>query len=86
MAMDSCVYQHFGRLDAILYNAGYGYMSAVEEIDLVEAQANFDTNVFGTLSVIQAALPFLRDQRSGHIITLSSIGMSSDICRCSANA
>ncbi len=67
-------HQHFGRLDVILCNAGYGYMGAIEEIVPADAQANFDTNVFGTLSVIQVALPLLRAQRSGHIITLSSIG------------
>jgi NADP-dependent 3-hydroxy acid dehydrogenase YdfG len=64
---------HFGRLDVILSNAGYGYMSAVEEIDIDAAKANFETNVWGTLNVIQAALPFLRGQGSGHILTLSSI-------------
>jgi NAD(P)-dependent dehydrogenase (short-subunit alcohol dehydrogenase family) len=67
-------HQHFGRLDVILSNAGYGYMGAIEEVVTADAQANFDTNVFGTLSVIQAALPFLRAQRSGHILTVSSIG------------
>ncbi len=67
-------HRHFGRLDVILCNAGYGYMSAVEEIDPDQARANLETNVFGTLSVIQAALPFLRKQGSGHILTLSSIG------------
>ena len=49
-------------------------MGAIEEAVTAEAQANFDTNVFGTLSVIQAALPLLRAQRSGHILTVSSIG------------
>ncbi len=67
-------HRHFGRLDVILCNAGYGYMGALEEVVTGEAQANFDTNVFGTLSVIQAALPLLRPQRSGHILTVSSIG------------
>jgi NAD(P)-dependent dehydrogenase (short-subunit alcohol dehydrogenase family) len=67
-------HRHFGRLDVILCNAGYGYMGALEEVVTAEAQANFDTNVFGTLSVIQAALPLLRAQRSGHILTVSSIG------------
>jgi NAD(P)-dependent dehydrogenase (short-subunit alcohol dehydrogenase family) len=66
--------QHFGRLDVILCNAGYGYMGAVEEVAADDVQANFATNVFGTLSVIQAALPLLRAQGSGHILTLSSIG------------
>ncbi len=67
-------HQHFGRLDVILCNAGYGYMSAIEEIVPAEAQANFETNVFGTISVIQAALPLLRAQRRGHVLTMSSIG------------
>ena len=66
--------QHFQRLDVILCNAGYGYMGAIEELEHEQVQANFDTNVFGTLSVIQAALPILRAQGSGHILTMSSIG------------
>jgi len=67
-------HQRFGRLDVILCNAGYGYMGAIEEAVTAEAHANFETNVFGTLSVIQAALPLLRAQGSGHILTVSSIG------------
>jgi NADP-dependent 3-hydroxy acid dehydrogenase YdfG len=61
-------HQHFGRLDVILSNAGYGLMGAVEEASLEDARANFETNVLGTLSVIQAALPLLRAQGSGHIL------------------
>ncbi|MFM2087501.1 MAG: hypothetical protein RLZZ237_2370 [Pseudomonadota bacterium] len=67
-------HRHFQRLDVILCNAGYGYMGAIEELEHEQVKANFDTNVFGTLSVIQAALPILREQRSGHILTMSSIG------------
>jgi NAD(P)-dependent dehydrogenase (short-subunit alcohol dehydrogenase family) len=67
-------HRQFGGLDVVLCNAGYAYMGAVEELDFEAAKANFDTNVFGTLSVIQAALPLLRAQGHGHIITLSSIG------------
>lgn len=67
-------HQHFGRLDVILSNAGYGLMGAVEEASLEDARANFETNVLGTLSVIQAALPLLRAQRSGHILPVSSVG------------
>jgi NAD(P)-dependent dehydrogenase (short-subunit alcohol dehydrogenase family) len=65
---------HFGRLDVIVSNAGYGYMGAVEELAPEEVKANFETNVFGTLSLIQAALPILRVQGGGHILTVSSIG------------
>ncbi|MBE1160895.1 SDR family NAD(P)-dependent oxidoreductase [Dyella acidiphila] len=67
-------HQHFGRLDVIVSNAGYGYMGALEELEPEQAKASFETNVFGTLWVIQAALPILRAQKSGHILTLSSIG------------
>jgi NAD(P)-dependent dehydrogenase (short-subunit alcohol dehydrogenase family) len=67
-------HSHFGRLDVILSNAGYGYMGAIEELEPEQIKASFDTNVFGTLSVLQAALPFLRAQGSGHILTVSSIG------------
>ncbi|MCB8883649.1 SDR family NAD(P)-dependent oxidoreductase [Acidisoma cellulosilytica] len=66
--------QHFGRLDVILSNAGYGYMGAIEELEPAQAKASFDTNVFGTMWVLQAALPILRAQASGHILTVSSVG------------
>jgi NAD(P)-dependent dehydrogenase (short-subunit alcohol dehydrogenase family) len=64
---------HFGRLDVILSNAGFGMMGAVEEVSIEDARANFETNVFGTLNLIQAALPLLRTQGSGHIIPVSSV-------------
>jgi NAD(P)-dependent dehydrogenase (short-subunit alcohol dehydrogenase family) len=67
-------FAHFERLDVVLCNAGYGYMGAIEELEPEQVRANFETNVFGTLSVIQAALPILRARGSGHIITVSSIG------------
>lgn len=72
-AVDETV-RRFSRLDVVICNAGYGYMGAVEELEFAQVKANLETNVFGTLSVIQAALPVLRAQRSGHILTVSSIG------------
>ena len=65
---------HFKRLDVVLCNAGYGYMGAIEELEQEQVKANFETNVFGTLSVVQAALPILRAQGGGHVLTVSSIG------------
>lgn len=64
---------HFGRLDIVLNNAGYALIGAIEEASDAEVRAEFDTNVFGPLSVIQAALPLLRAQGSGHIIGVSSV-------------
>ncbi|CAN5249137.1 hypothetical protein BH09ACT10_BH09ACT10_30780 [soil metagenome] len=66
--------QHFGQLDIVVNNAGYGHFGMVEEISEDEARAQLETNVFGALWVTQAALPIMREQGSGHIIQVSSIG------------
>ena len=63
---------HFGRLDVVINNAGYSLVSTIEEASEDEVRAMFDTNYFGTIRVIQAALPLLREQGSGHIIGVSS--------------
>ncbi len=76
-AVDRTVKQahdHFGRLNIIVNNAGYGLFGAVEEASEQEAREQLETNLFGALWVTQAALPYLRDQGSGHIIQVSSIG------------
>jgi NAD(P)-dependent dehydrogenase (short-subunit alcohol dehydrogenase family) len=65
---------HFGRLDVVVNNAGYGMSGAVEELDEAQARRQIEVNLFGALWVTQAALPFLREQGSGWIVQVSSIG------------
>jgi NAD(P)-dependent dehydrogenase (short-subunit alcohol dehydrogenase family) len=67
-------HEHFGRLDVVVNNAGYGQFGMIEEISEEEARAQVETNVFGALWVTQAALPLLREQGSGHLLQVSSIG------------
>jgi NADP-dependent 3-hydroxy acid dehydrogenase YdfG len=63
---------HFGRLDIVLNNAGYSLVGTIEEASADDVRALYETNIFGTLAVIQAALPLLRQQGGGHILGTSS--------------
>lgn len=66
--------QTFGGIDVLVNNAGYGYFTSIEEGEEDKIRAQFDTNVFGLVNMIQAVLPGMRKQRSGTIINFSSIG------------
>jgi NAD(P)-dependent dehydrogenase (short-subunit alcohol dehydrogenase family) len=63
----------FGRIDVVANNAGYGLFGALEEIPDEDLRREFDTNVFGAVNVIRAALPALRRQRAGHVVQISSL-------------
>jgi NADP-dependent 3-hydroxy acid dehydrogenase YdfG len=75
--IDSAVTQaiaKFARVDVLVNNAGYGVAGAIEEVSEAEFMPMFETNVYGLLRVTRALLPYLRKQRIGHILNLSSIG------------
>ena len=66
--------KHFGRIDALVNNAGYGYLAAIEEGEDDAVRAMFETNVFGLVDMTKAVLPIMRAQKSGLIVNISSIG------------
>jgi NAD(P)-dependent dehydrogenase (short-subunit alcohol dehydrogenase family) len=76
-AIDAAVkqaHERFGRLDVVVNNAGYGLFGTIEEVTEEQARDQIETNLFGALWVTKAVLPILREQGSGHIIQVSSIG------------
>jgi NAD(P)-dependent dehydrogenase (short-subunit alcohol dehydrogenase family) len=70
----AAAHERFGRLDVVVNNAGYGTFGAIEEVTEAQARAQIDTNLFGAMWVTQAALPIMREQKSGHILQISSVG------------
>ena len=65
--------RHFGAIDVLVNNAGYGYQASAEEGDDAAIRAMFETNVFGLFALTRAALPGMRLRRSGHVINITSV-------------
>jgi NAD(P)-dependent dehydrogenase (short-subunit alcohol dehydrogenase family) len=63
---------HFGRIDVLVNNAGYGLVGALEELSDEQIRANMETNFFAPVALLRAALPLMRAQRSGHIVNVSA--------------
>ncbi len=64
----------YGRIDILVNNAGSGFVGAIEETSMQEVRSIFESNFFGTLKITQSVLPFMRKEKKGHIVQISSHG------------
>lgn len=64
----------FGRLDVLANVAGYGNLGPIEDTSIEDFRAQIETNLFGVINLCKAAIPTMREQRSGHIVNFSSVG------------
>lgn len=64
----------FGRVDVLVNNAGYAHVASIEDVDLDDFRAQVDANLYGVVHLTRAVLPVMREQGSGHIVQVSSVG------------
>jgi NAD(P)-dependent dehydrogenase (short-subunit alcohol dehydrogenase family) len=72
-AIDATI-EKFGRIDAVVNNAGYGLFGAFEAATSEQIERQFETNVLGLMNVCREILPYFREQRRGHIVNIASVG------------
>ncbi|ACU07530.1 short-chain dehydrogenase/reductase SDR [Flavobacteriaceae bacterium 3519-10] len=70
-AIEQCI-EKFGRIDVVVNNAGYSLVGSMEEMTDEEFRKTVGVNLFGTVNIIRNAMPYLRQQQSGHIINIAS--------------
>lgn len=73
-AVTNAAFLHFGNIDVLVNNAGYGLFGAAEEVSDDQVRHQIDTNLIGSIQMIRASLPHLRAQGGGHILQVSSTG------------
>jgi NAD(P)-dependent dehydrogenase (short-subunit alcohol dehydrogenase family) len=66
--------KQFGKIDNVVCNAGYGNMASIEDTTMEDFRAQYEVLLFGVVHTVKAALPYLRKQKSGHILIVSSVG------------